>query len=365
MPNLRLLALATNPTDAASTRFRLAQWAPTLAAAGFRLTIEPFYPETATPLIQGPGRPLAKIAGFVRWMLRRRHVLARAAREADVLLVHREAFPFGWPIALRAIRAFPGAVVYDYDDAMFLPQRAGRFFAHLERLDTPAQVMTRSDLVLAGNAWLADYARRHTPHVVELPTCVDPSRFAPIERPERPDGPRVGWIGSRPTSKYLAALVPALNALAADHPFTFRVVGSPSRLEDLTAPATYAPWALDREIAEFQACDIGVYPMWNDDFALGKCGFKAIQFMACGVPVVAAAVGANRDIVQDGVNGFLASTDAEWAEKLGWLLSDAALREKLGQAGRRTVLEKYSIEANGPRLVEALRAAVARRGGKA
>ena len=362
---IRILALATNPSDGASTRFRLVQWAPLLGRAGFSLAVDAFYPETATPVIYGRGRPLAKLAHIARGAVRRARVVRRAARTADILLIHREAFPLGFQIGLDAIRAFPGAVVYDYDDAMFLPQRQGRgLLGRLERTDTPAQVIARSHLVLAGSRYLAEYAAWYARHVTVFPTSVDTERFSPALRRPLADGCVVGWIGSHSTSKYLEALAPVLARVHATHPFSFYAVGNATPLAAGRVPVRQAAWSVAREAQDFASCDVGVYPMFDDDWARGKCGFKAIQFMASGVPVVAAAVGANLDIIDDGVNGFLAKTEDEWVEKLGWLVADPALREKMGQAGRRTIEERYSVNANGPRLVSELLGALARvRGG--
>jgi hypothetical protein len=114
---VRVLALATNPGQAPSTRFRVLQWEPYLRRAGFDLTLDAFYSEPATADLYRPGRYATKLAHFAGGLARRARVLARAAREADLLLIHREACPLGWPLGLRRVQAFPGAVVYDYDDA--------------------------------------------------------------------------------------------------------------------------------------------------------------------------------------------------------------------------------------------------------
>ena len=118
------------------------------------------------------------------------------------------------------------------------------------------------------------------------------------------------------------------------------------------------PWSLAREVALFNTCDIGVYPLTDDEWSRGKCGFKAIQFMACGVPVIASPVGVNRDIIEDGVNGFLAATPDEWVAKLARLLAEPALRARFAEAGRCTVEQRYSLRVNAPRVAETLRAAV-------
>ena len=120
------------------------------------------------------------------------------------------------------------------------------------------------------------------------------------------------------------------------------------------------PWTLDDEVRLFNTCDIGVYPLADDEWSRGKCGFKAIQFMACGVPVVASAVGVNREIIQDGVNGFLAATETEWVEKIQRLIDDPELRQRMAEAGRQTIERSYSPQVHAPKLALTLRHVVER-----
>jgi len=183
---------------------------------------------------------------------------------------------------------------------------------------------------------------------------VDTMQFQPWDQKKSSDRCVVGWIGSHSTVKYLRSLLPVLEAVAGKHRFVLYVVGSPTPFRACGLEVAQAPWALEREVQDFQRCDVGVYPLWDDEWSKGKCGFKAIQFMAVGVPVVASAVGVNKDIIQDGVNGFLASSHDEWREKLFLLLKDPQLRQELGMNGRKTVEERYSLDVNAPKLISAL-----------
>jgi glycosyltransferase involved in cell wall biosynthesis len=195
--------------------------------------------------------------------------------------------------------------------------------------------------------------------VTTIPTSVDTSRWVPrATAAPNPGVPIVGWIGSPTTGQYIRQLAPVLQRVAATHRFRMRISGAGAPVEMPGVSVDDVPWALEREVELFNTCDVGVYPLPDDEWSKGKCGFKAIQFMACGVPVVASAVGVNREIVEDGVNGFLASTADEWVDKLGRLLTDPALRRRFGDAGRRTIEQRYSLEVNAPHLAEVLRRVV-------
>jgi glycosyltransferase involved in cell wall biosynthesis len=291
----------------------------------------------------------------------------RDAAEADVILVYREMFPLGPPLLERllSLRSKP-PIVYDFDDAIFLPSvsEANRLVGVLKYPQKVASIIRYSRHVIAGNAYLADYARRFNPSVTIIPTSVDTDRFVPAADAGWQHGsaggrePIVGWIGSPTTAAYLGALVPVLRRVRRGHAFTLRVSGNtgPVRIPDVTVHNV--PWSLDGEVDLFNTCDVGVYPLTDDEWSKGKCGFKAIEFMACGVPVVAAAVGVNREIIQDGENGFLAATEDEWVQKIARLLSDRELRQRFAVAGRRTIEERYSRETNAPKIAATLRAVV-------
>ena len=353
---IRILAIATHGEAGPSTRFRVLQWEPYLRSWGCSLSVRAFFSAEMTVAFYQPGRLLTKARDIVTGSVRRLATIASLAREADVVLVHREIFPLGQRPLWNVLERFPGPIIYDYDDAMFLPQRAGRgWLGWMERVDTPQAIMRLSEVVIAGNLFLADYARQYARRVVVIPTCIDTARFVPRPHLARHDGkPVVGWIGSYTASKYLHGLIGVLRAVARLRPFHLYVVGCDPvpPIEGVTIEQ--AEWRLDREIQDFQRCDVGLYPLWDDAWAKGKCAFKAIQSMACGVPVVASAVGANRALIDDGVNGFLASTDTEWVDRLCQLLTDTSLQERLGRAGRQTIDARYALPVHAHILRTAL-----------
>ena len=360
---IRVLALSPIPEEGAGCRFRIAQYIPYLASVGIEVTLNSLFTPEFFRLVYKPGHYLRKAVTFAGLSLARLDALRDVGR-FDLVFMYREMFPIGPAVIERLLtrRGHP-PVVFDFDDAIFLPSvsDANRLIGALKQPHKVASIIRHSDHIIAGNDYLAAYARRFNPAVTMIPTCVDTTRFKPSASIARPaDGvraePIVGWIGSPTTAGYIRTLAEVFRRLRRDHPFSLRIsgIGDPPTIPGISIDNT--PWTLGREVELFNTCDVGVYPLADDEWSKGKCGFKAIEFMACGVPVVAAAVGVNREIVQDGVNGFLASSDDEWVEKLGRLLADPELRRRFAAAGRSTVEQRYSLQVNAPTLAATLRA---------
>jgi glycosyltransferase involved in cell wall biosynthesis len=359
---MRALALSPVPYEGAGCRFRVAQFAPYLASEGIDLTIVPFYTREFFDLVYQPGRSFRKALWFLRQTAGRLATVLRAGRY-DVILIYREALPIGPPIIEAALALTGTPLVYDFDDAVFLPNtsEANRWVAALKYPQKIASIIGRCERVIAGNEYLASYARRYNRAVHVIPTSVDTDVFVPRATAPLPGvRPVVGWIGTPTTAGYLAPLRATLTDLGQKHDFSFRIGGAGRRETMPGVAIDNVPWSLDKEVELFNTCDIGVYPLPDDDWAQGKCGFKAIQFMACGVPVVASPVGVNREIIRDGENGFLAASPAEWREKIERLLVDPALRARLGAAGRETITQRYSLQVNAPRVADVLRQALNR-----
>ena len=358
---VNVLALSPIPEEGAGCRFRIAQYIPALSEAGFDVTISSFYTPEFFRLVYRHGHHVQKAAGFLGLAWRRLRELL-TVRNYDLVFLYREAVPIGPPVIERFIASRGIPIVYDFDDAIFLPavSDANRAISFLKNPGRTATILRRSTRVVVGNEFLAKYARQHSAHVTVIPTAVDTSRFVPRAADARRTGARpiVGWIGSPTTFPYLEALSDILRDVATRHPFTLRVSGAGRQVSFPGLDVEDLPWSLADEVRLFNTCDIGVYPLTDDDWSRGKCGFKAIQFMSCGVPVVAAAVGVNREIIEDGVNGFLAATATEWVEKLERLLTDPALRTSFAAAGRRTIEARYSIDVTGPQLVAVFKGAL-------
>ena len=310
-----------------------------MRAAGWEPSLSCFFDE-------GGGRASRLARGFAR-----RGADLLAAGKFDVVVVHRELFPHSLnrSIPLFAMRA---PIVFDFDDAVFLPSQTG-WRKHVAAPESTRRLVESSALVFAGNAYLAEYARKFSSRVEILPTVVDTDVYRPAVRPPR-EVPVIGWVGSPSTFRYLESLLPLLDKLARSFRFRLRIIGAgrPLKLENVEVESP--PWRKEREEELFNDLDIGVYPLTDDPWARGKCGFKAIQYLACGVASVASPVGVVRDIVVDGVGGLWASSATQWTDALVHLLRTPEDRARLGVAGRLRACESYSLAAATPKVLAGL-----------
>lgn len=317
---MKLLAL-TEGSDHVCHRYRVAAFAPALAARGW--SVEAW--------------PLSRNSLARAWQLQR-------VAAADVVLLQRRLLPF-WQLSLLRRRA--KKLIYDFDDAVFYRDSfAAKGHASWLRLGHFWATAHAADAVFAGNSFLAHEARHLVGQekVVRLPTCVAPQRY-PLA--QHADGPvvRLVWIGQQSTLPCLQYARQRLaGALAPLPAASLRVICD--REPALPGvPVELRPWSTATEAVDLAECDIGISFLPDDPWSQGKCGLKVLQYMAAGLPVVANAVGMNRQMVRDGENGFLVQTDAEWTAAIGRLAADPALRRAMGRAGRRIVEREYNADA--------------------
>lgn len=350
---IRVLAYMKYGPLAASTRQRLLQYAAPLRAAGIEIDYLPLLDDAHIARIAA-GRPTAKISTVCAYLRRFGQLATR--RGHDIVWVHCELFPY-LPGPFERLAGWGGRpVVYDFDDAIFHmydlhPSRAVRRLLG-QKL---APLLSGAAAAIGGNAYLRDYVARYCTNALEIPTVVDTDAYVPARRPAGANV-TVGWIGSPSTWRYVEPLVPPLCAALAPSGSRFRVVGAGPGAQGIIGIDAIS-WNEATEIAEVQAMDIGIMPLPDDPWARGKCGYKLIQYMACGLPVVASPVGVNREIVTHGVTGFLAETTDEWIAALVTLIGDPALRRRMGAAGRARIEQHYSLRSQLPRMESLLRAA--------
>jgi glycosyltransferase involved in cell wall biosynthesis len=353
---LSALFLTRYGRTGASSRYRFTQYQQALAARGIDSTFNSLLDDDYLIGRYTSGR--GKLARFAKGFLRRLGVLARA-RRYDVLVIEGELVPY-FPAALERLLAVAGVpYVVDYDDAIFhyydlSPRPLVRRFLG----GKIATVMRHARCVVAGNDYLAEYARRAgAPRVEILPTVVDLDRYSLAPRSDRPAQPfTIGWIGSPLSSRYLAGVAPALARACEDGPTRVILIGA----GDVALPGVHAErlrWSEATEVDDMRRFDVGIMPMPDEPWARGKCGLKLIQYMACGLPVVASPVGVNVQIVEPGINGFLARADDEWVEAFRTLRTRPTLGGEMGQTGRRKIEEQFSLAVAGPLLASILRGA--------
>jgi glycosyltransferase involved in cell wall biosynthesis len=335
-----------------SQRYRLEQWEPLLRERGVEITYAPFEDEELHPLLYKPGLLSRKVQLVTRG-LNRRLSLLRRVKDYDLVYILREAALLGPAIFERMIHQRGVPIVFDFDDAVFVSYRSpsNGYLSYLKFASKTKTICRIASHVMAGNPYLAEYARQVNDRVTVIPTTIDTEKYRVPSRAEKTGPPVIGWTGSYSTVQHLDTLRGALKKLAERESFRLRVIGTPA-YECAPVDVDAMPWRADTELEDLSEIDIGVMPLPDDKWSKGKCGLKALQFMALGIPTVCSPVGVNTDIIQDNENGFIAATEDEWVEKLSRLLRSAELRQRLGHAGRATIEQKYSAITQTPRVYE-------------
>lgn len=344
----------------ASSRCRTFQYLPHFKECGFQCEISPLFNDDYLIRLYQYGH--VGLLTVCKAFLKRFRTLFRA-RNYDLIVIEYELLPY-FPILFERVLAWLKIPYFvDYDDALYHQYDLHRNGLVRTLLGNKiAQVMRHAEMVTVGNDYLADYALRAGAKRVEvIPTVVNLEHYPlTVKRPPEKDLFTIGWIGSPSTAKYLEDVVPSLADFCAKNDAQLRLIGS-GKVELPGVPFDILEWSEETEAEILKDCYVGIMPLPDEPWARGKCGFKLIQYMACGLPVVASPVGANKDIVEHGVNGFLANTKEEWAQALETLRKDHELIKRMGMAGRRKVEEKYCLQVTAPRYVELLKSILERR----
>ena len=352
---MKVVAYAKYGPLAASTRHRILGYRDPLKEAGIDLICRSLLPDAYVASLV-TGRHYSRIAIANRYLERLVELMSSSER-ADLIWVYAELFPY-LPIGFEKLayrRGIP--VIYDWDDAFFVPyeNHSSRFVRSKVAAKFP-WMLSRASAVTCGNAMLADYCSQYCDNTLIVPTVVDTTMFRPSATRDSSRKLTLGWIGSPSTWPNVRPLLPLIADFCRRHDARFRVVGAGAEAAgDQHERMDLIDWTQASEVGELQRMDIGLMPLIDGPFERGKSGFKLIQYMACGLPVVASPVGANNDIVGSSGCGILASSAGEWRAALDRLAGDEQLRRSMGDAGRLRAERDYSVAAQAPRLIALFR----------
>lgn len=352
---MKILLLTRYSRLGPSSRVRSFQYVPFLESEGFSITIAPLFDDYYLQrLFHGSRKSLLNA---IKVYSNRIYHLVNCFHY-DLVWFEKEVLPWlpAWGESMLKHLNIPYLV--DYDDAVFHyydlhPSPIIRaLLGH--KID---YVMKYAAVVTVGNAYLAKRAEQAGASRIEiLPAVIDLERY-PAFVTEQRSVFTIGWIGSPTTEKYLNIVGPVLAKLSKE--MEMRVVLVGGRKVDLPGvPFEYCKWSELTEIEQICRFDVGIMPLFDKPFERGKCGYKLIQYMACSRPVIASPVGINRELVKDGVNGFLAVTDDEWLNAFRLIAGQTDLRNQLGSCGRKLVEQKYCLQVTAPKLAGILKTIV-------
>jgi glycosyltransferase involved in cell wall biosynthesis len=313
----------------AASRYRVLQYLPYLKSDGVEAAVS-LYPRTLKENIR----------------------FFNSLPQYDIVFLQRKRFNqprLGW-LRKRAKR-----VVYDFDDSVMYRNSKAKDPISQTRKKRFIQMIEASDYVIAGNEFLKNEVQRINPNVEVIPTSIDQERYGLKDYSARKETVTLGWIGDHGSIHYLENMRPIFEKIGERYAQSELKIVCDIFFDCEKIRVVKKPWKSEDEVTDLQSFDIGLMPLVDDPWSWGKCGLKIIQYQGVGVPVVCTPVGVNRDLVEDGANGFWATTPQEWEEKISILIEDSLLREKMGKEGRRRVLEKWTVQSCAPRLVSVLK----------
>ena len=333
--------------QAPSQRFRFEQYIPLLENAGFEHEFHSFLSDKTWKLLYQKGMFVQKALGIFGSFYKR-FLLLFQFKNVDFIFIHREAAQLGPPLFEWILaKVLKNKIIYDFDDAIWLPNYSenNKMFNRLKAYWKVKYCMKWAWKISAGNDYLANYASKYNANVVVLPTTIDTENHHNISCNQDLEPLTIGWTGTHTTLQYLEFLIPVIQELEQKYPFTFKIISNEAPNFNLQSLA-FVKWNKETEIQDLASIQIGVMPLVHDIWAEGKCGFKALQYMALEIPTLLSPVGVNTKIVTDGDNGFVVETTESWKQRLEELINDKDLRIKLGKKGKATIEERYSVKAN-------------------
>ena len=313
----------------AATRYRVLQYIPYLTSEGVEATVS-LYPRNPLEL----ARFLASLPTY------------------DCIFLQRKRFSGA---LLSLVRKLTRKIIYDFDDSVMYRNSKAPTPHSKTRMKRFADMVKASDFIIAGNRFLMEQTLPFNENVDVIPTALDGKRYLAKDHGKKKEKVTIGWIGDHGSIHYMEKMKPIFEEIGKKYPHAELSIVCDIFIDCENIPVIKKMWSHETEIADLQDMDIGLMPLVNDLWSEGKCGLKILQYFGVGVPAVCTPVGVNKDVVQNGINGFYANSPEEWIEKISTLIEDQALRKAMGTRGRDAVMREYTIEACAPRFIDILR----------
>ena len=345
---MRILFLTPYPRSAApSQRFRFEQYYGALEARGITFHSEAFWTDGAWKILYAKGKFAAKIFWLLYGWLNRLLLVLRL-HKYDYVFIHRETDPLGLPLFPWIYAKLAGKkIIFDYDDAIWIPNasESNRMFMRFKNWNNTRYLCKLAYKVSAGNEFLCDFARVVNPNAVYNPTTIDTEHLHNRLKDQHTRTFTIGWTGTHSTIKYLEDILPVLEELAQTLDFTLAVICDKKPAFDYPF-VRFIPWNKPTEIDDLLQFNIGLMPLTEDKWSNGKCGFKALQYMALGIPALVSPVGVNTRIVDHGVNGFICANDTDWKKYITDIYNNRELLYTLSANTRKKIEDEYSVKSN-------------------
>ncbi|MBI3500935.1 MAG: glycosyltransferase [Bacteroidetes bacterium] len=354
---LKILFIAAHRLNRSpSQRFRFEQYFSFLKQNDFDCKLSPLLDEADDKIFYSEGNFFSKVRIVIQSYFKRKKDLKEAGNY-DIIFIQREAFMTGSTFFEKGLKKRKVKIVFDFDDAIWLPNvsEENKKFERLKNPEKTSEIISLSDLIIAGNNYLAEYAKQFNKNVYIIPTTID-TEYHKKQIVKKDERICIGWTGSHTTIQHFEHAVPMLKKLKEKYgdKIYFKVIGDENYFND-ELNIRGVKWSFPDEIEQLSEIDIGIMPLPDDEWAKGKCACKALQYMSLEIPSVMSAMGMNCEIVSEGVNGFLAKEDDEWLEKISLLAEDSELRKKIGADARKTVEANYSVNSQKEKYLDVLK----------
>lgn len=335
------------PGRSPGQRFRFEQYLDYLAANGYDCKLSYLLNAKEDKAFYAKGNYVRKVFIYLKTLMKRTGDWF-AMNKYDIIFIFRDALMTGSTFFEKRFARSKAKIIFDFDDAIWMQNvsDANKKLSFLKNAGKTGTIIRLSDMIFAGNRYLADYAADFNRNIVIVPTTIDTDIYVPGKKELNEQTVCIGWSGSFSTIQHFTLAIPALERIKEKYgsKVKFMIIGD-ARYYCKELATQGVAWNAATEIEDLSEIDIGIMPLPDDEWAKGKCGLKGLQYMALGIPTLMSPVGVNTEIIQPGINGFLPATEDEWVEILSKLIENKECRIKIGNTGRQTVIDKYSVEA--------------------